>query len=130
METSESVDYYENDESHPISNVSTIDVEVRLASGGRYLGILIEMPLRDDLKSQRRLIRKIENYINDLYSDVAVNEVEIPSGKHNLILLHLHPDSDSIIFDLAEKCKLWVEECGVDFKIEIQEKGVMNNFPD
>jgi hypothetical protein len=103
-------------ESHPIRDVGKIDVTVFTDSCALY-GIIIASPARGDIESQKRLIEKLEAYIGDFYSPSIGARYGAPSQDTCRITVAIHPDSDPVLFDLLEKCKLWVEENHIAFDV-------------
>jgi hypothetical protein len=111
---------YLDDESHPIPQVSVIDGVVKLESGGLYNGLVIASPLGSDYRSQKRLLRKIENYVGD----IAAQREEVKDGGIKAdaldmrIYVSIHPDSAPEILALLEKCRPWVEGKNIAFIVD------------
>ena len=57
----------DNDETHPIPHLGKIDVAVNVRNGG-YYSIVVSRPLVNDEVTRERLLRKLDNYLNDFYS--------------------------------------------------------------
>jgi hypothetical protein len=58
----------DDDETHPIPHLGKIDVAIWHKNGG-YYGVVIEQPLVDDSTTRARLLKKLDNYLNDFYSE-------------------------------------------------------------
>jgi len=110
--------FYGVDSSHPIPNTDVIDVTVSLANGGASYGLVIAQPLAADERSQKRLLKKIERYLNDFHSAAA--KVRFGAPKLNRMKIHvsIHPASDPRIFELLERCRGWVEDNSVSLVVE------------
>lgn len=109
---------YGDDESHPIASTELIDVTISLASGGAKYLLVIEQPLAGDERSQKRLLRKIERYLNDFHSADSKQKFGRPQPDRMKIHVHIHPASDPAIFELLEKCKDWTRDNSVSLVVE------------
>jgi hypothetical protein len=97
-----------DDVEHPIPFMNVIDVNTVKAGGGSDLFIVIAKPLRGDHRSLKRLLRKVEKYLEFLNSDMFRRESGAPTAANTKIIVKLHPDSDVAAFELLEKNKQWV----------------------
>lgn len=111
---------YGDDETHPIPFLQALDVFAVKQSGGSSSAIVIASPLEADERSQRRLMRKIENYLGFIVSDAHREEAGPPDPSTTEILVVIDGRSDQAIFDLLEQCKPWALENGVTLKVERQ----------
>jgi hypothetical protein len=123
----EEEDLYSDDFTHPIRQLGVIDTVVELKGGGAYYGITIATPLGGDVRSQERLLRKIEAYLGDFRSERSRRRNGEPTPAKCKITVGIHPDSDPVIFELLERCRPWVEENGVDFRISTTAIGVVTH---
>lgn len=110
---------YGVDASHPIPNTELIDVTVSLKNGGASYGLVIAQPLVADERSQKRLLRKLERYLNDFHSAAAKQRFGTPRRDRMKIHVSIHPASDPLIFELLEKCRDWVEGNSVSLVVEM-----------
>lgn len=67
-----------DDETHPIAHLDKIDVAIR-GKNADFYGIAIDEPLVDDKLTRARLLKKLDNYLNDLYSESAIERRGAPS---------------------------------------------------
>ena len=110
---------YGVDASHPIPNTELIDVTVSLKNGGASYGLVISQPLAGDERSQKRLLRKIERYLNDFHSASSKQRFGTPRPDRMKIHVSIHPASDPLIFELLEKCRDWVEGNSVSLVVDM-----------
>jgi hypothetical protein len=120
-------DLYSDDFTHPIRQLGVIDVVTELEGGGAYYGLVIATPLARDQRSQKRLLRKIEAYLEDFYSERSIHRNGPPTPAKCKITVGIHPESDPVIFELLERCRPWVDENGVDFRISTTAIGVVTH---
>jgi hypothetical protein len=111
---------YGVDASHPIPNTELIDVTVSLENGGASYGLVIAQPLAADERSQKRLLRKFERYLNDFHSASAKQRFGMPRPDRMKIHVSIHPESDPLIFELLEKCRNWVEDNSVSLVVHLE----------
>jgi hypothetical protein len=102
------------DELHPIPHLEKIDVAVYCKNGGSY-GVVVEQPLRDDLVTRTRLLKKLENYVGDFHSDEFRNRHGEPMPGKLRIYVAIHPDTDPGILSFLEDCRPWM----ADNKVEL-----------
>jgi hypothetical protein len=112
------IDIYADDENHPIPRLTELDLIGKKRTEGTDLFIVISSPLDADERSQRRLLKKIENYLNFIESEEFKNEFGIPSPDTTDINIKLHPQSHYAINVLIEKCKSWALEYNVTLTAE------------
>lgn len=62
-------DYFEFDDEHPIPNLDVVDINTVKTNGGSDLFVIVATPLADDPRSLKRLLRKIERYLEFLNSE-------------------------------------------------------------
>lgn len=92
---------YSDDDQHPISKVEDCDLIGEREDGGYDLILIIERPVRGDERSQNRLIRKFQNYlefIRDRFPDALEPKCR---GKYKLII-DINNGSSGEIFDLTK----------------------------
>jgi len=99
-----------DDPDHPIPSTSALDVHAVKKGGGSDLVIIVASPLRADERSQHRLLDKIEIYLRYIRSPDYQSECGPPTSDRTSIIVHIHPDSDPLIFDLLDRCRPWVAE--------------------
>lgn len=88
------------------------------ASDGRVdYGLVIASPMGGDERSQRRLLRKFEDYLSDRHSRDLLKKYGRPTPSNTRLKVAIHPASDAVIFELIERCKDWIRDNG--FSIEV-----------
>jgi hypothetical protein len=112
-------DVPEDDEAHPIPHLSKIDVAIWHKNGG-YYGIVVERPLHDDTISRTRLLKKLQNYLGDFYSEEFRRLHGAPLPGKLRIYVALHPESDRGIFAFLDDCRPWLADNKVDLVVRIQ----------
>jgi hypothetical protein len=110
--------WYEADPSHPIAYPGNVDVYVTTKEGSTYYGIVVAAPLESDERSQRRLLKKIENYIGDRKSVKSIEKYGPPSPGNTRLTIAVHPGSDEAVFELIKRCRPWLEDNG--FSVEVK----------
>jgi hypothetical protein len=108
---------FEVDAAHPIPNTEVIDVTVSLRGGGAIYGLVIAQPLNGDARSQARLLRKLDRYLNDFHSVSAKEKFGPPRLDRSKIHVHIHPNSDPKVFELLQRCKDWIQDNSVSFEV-------------
>ena len=111
-------DMLADDDSHPIPCLTALDVFGVKKDGGADLVLVIASPLKADERSQRRLLQKIENYLGFISSDEFLAEAGPPSPANTKITVKVHPDSDSAISELLDRCVDWVAENNATLVVE------------
>jgi len=101
---------YAADDSHPIPRVDICDVHAVRQGGGGELAVVIAAPMRSDLRSRQRLMRKLDSYLGFIASEEFAAECGAPTLQNTTISVHIHPDSDIEVFQLLERCHGWVED--------------------
>lgn len=104
---------YADDDSHAIPRLTELDLVGKKITAGADLIIVVSSPLGADERSQRRLLRKLENYLGFIESDEFSNEFGKPSPDTTSIIVKIHPQSHYAINVLIEKCKSWALEYNV-----------------
>jgi hypothetical protein len=104
---------------HPIPRLNVIDVHGVRKAGGSDLVIVIASPLRMNELSQRRLLKKIENYLNFISSKEFSDQYGEPTPSGTAVVVHVNSKSDEKVIDLLERCRPWVEESRVSLHIEL-----------
>lgn len=69
--------------------------------------IVIGSPLHADEDSQRRLLRKVENYLGYTSTHEFRDEFGEPSPTRTRIVVRVHSESDPLVHELIERCKPW-----------------------
>ena len=106
------------DSSHAIPDVTVIDVTIGLEGGGADYGLVIAKPLLGDERSLKRLKRKIENYVDDFYSDDSAVQYGTRRSGRMSIVVHIHRDSDPTVFDRFKEYEVWIKSRGIDFSLK------------
>jgi hypothetical protein len=109
--------FYTDDGEHPIPFLGRIDVFVTTADGRVDYGLVIASPLQGDERSQRRLLRKIEDYLFDRHSRELLEKYGPPNPGNTHLRIAIHPGSDEAAFRLIERSKAWIEDNG--FSVEV-----------
>lgn len=117
----EDVSIYANNPNHPIPDLDVCDVTSVLKSGGEKLSIVVASPMKNDLYSRSRLIEKIGRYLGYLRSATFEEKYGKPTPENAIIIVHIHPDSDTGIFQLLKECIPWAEDN--DVRLEIKKRG-------
>ena len=102
------LDIFTDDESHPIPFLEFLDVYAVNKGGGADLVVIIATPLQSDERSQRRLLKKIENYLSYINSEEFLAEAGPPTVENTRIVVKMHPDSEPSINELLDHCVNWV----------------------
>lgn len=109
MENGSSEDeLYEDDPAHPIPYVFNCDVNAVKKSGGSDLSIVIASPLGSDTRSLRRLLKKIETYLDFICGEEFRAESGVPTVENTRIIVHLHKESDPAVLRALAQCYDWV----------------------
>ena len=98
----------EDDPSHPIPSLATLDVVAIKKAGGANLSIVVASPLRSDARSLKRLLDKIEGYLGHILSPEFQAEAGVPHPSNTTITVVLHPGSAPEVYDLLKRSKEWV----------------------
>lgn len=106
------------DSSHPIPDVTVIDVTIGLAGGGADYGLVIARPLKSDERSLKRLEVKIQNYVGDFFSDEAARRYGTPKSAPMSIVVHIHKDSDPEVFGRLQRYEQWVRSKNIGFSLK------------
>jgi len=70
----------------------------------------VSKKLESDERSQRRLLKKIEVYLDYIESSDYYNEYGLPSVEATRILLRLTHVCDPEIHELVKRCEAWTKE--------------------
>ena len=119
MTNSDNDAWASDDNSHPIPSLSHLDVLVHAKDGRATLGVVIATPMQFDERSQRRLLRKIHNYLGFINSDEFKAEGGTPSSVKTKIVISINANSDSLVFELIEKCKPWVLDNNAHLELKV-----------
>jgi hypothetical protein len=101
---------YGDDTGHVIPFLESLDVLAELKGGGARLHIIAAAPIGGDVRTQKRLIRKIENYLRYINSDHFEANYSPASRTNTTIELDIKQNSAPEIHDLLERCRDWVDE--------------------
>ncbi len=115
----ETLERSKSEPSHPIPSLHTLDVYGVKKTGGADLAIVVASPLQADEHSRHRLLAKIRNYVDFISSPEFGSEAGAPTSDNTSIVVHMHPASDSAIFDLIDRCKPWVLENNASLRVEL-----------
>ncbi len=91
------LDPHEVDDSHPIPDISVIDVHGMRQNGGSTMAVVIATPLQADPRSIYRLFRKLDGHLE--YIKTAAYREQCGAGDTD-IEVSIHGDSDARVFDL------------------------------
>jgi hypothetical protein len=105
-----------DDPTHPIPSVSAIDVHGVKNDDGSDLVVVIASPLSFDERSQKRLLDKIELYLQFIGTPECQAEAGDATTENTSIIVELHPDSDPRVLELIERSKAWVAASGATLK--------------
>jgi hypothetical protein len=117
---------YAVDETHPIPDLGVVDVNTVKKTGGSDLFIVIAEPLTAEVRSLKRLMRKLEAYLEFLYTDAFRRESGTPTPENTKIIVKIHPDSDHAVFELLENNKGWVHNNNATLVIDINLPGPLH----
>lgn len=109
---------------HPIPALGFIDVSAFWRDGGADLIIIIAKPIQDDLRSQRRLLEKIEGYLGFIGSADFQAKAGLPNPSNTKVLVQIHPESSMAIFELLERCKPWVLENQATLAVNLLDQNI------
>ena len=107
----------DNDETHPIPHLGKIDVAVNVRNGG-YYSIVVSRPLVNDEVTRERLIRKLDNYLNDFYSPGFSETNGVPMEGKLRIFVRLHAEAAPGILAFLEACRPWLADKKVQLEIQ------------
>ena len=105
-----------DDPTHPIPSVSAIDIHAVKNDGGSDLVIVIASPLLFDERSQKRLLDKIDLYLQFIRTPECEAEAGVATSENTSIVVELHPGSDQRVLELIEGSKPWVAASGATLK--------------
>jgi uncharacterized protein YtpQ (UPF0354 family) len=106
------------DESHPIPNLTVIDIVGKRLDGGVDLVIVIASPLIADARSIFRLSRKLDGYLREINSETWRAENPNGTAESTRIIVKPHPDSDPVITPLLNAYSNWVKSQGAVLEVE------------
>jgi hypothetical protein len=109
---------YYRDDSHPIPRVDVCDIEAERNDGGVDLVLVIASPMRDDEKSQQRLVKKVEYYLGYLASQTFVDRYGQSVSRKNRIIIRHHPECSPGAIELMIKCRGWIEDNRAELVVE------------
>lgn len=115
-------DWNDEDVGHPIPYPGKVDVLTTTKEGSTYYGLVVAAPLQADARSQQRLLKKIEDYISDRHSEASLRRFGKPTAKNTKLKAAIHPGSEPAIFELLERCRPWLDECGFAFEVTTDAK--------
>jgi len=98
------------DDSHPIPDISVIDVHGVKRGGGSDLAIIIATPLRADARSVFRLFRKLDGYLDEINTQEYARQCGPPTPAVTKINVRLHGGSDPVIRELLAGARDWVDK--------------------
>jgi hypothetical protein len=120
------LDLYALDQDHPIPNLNVVDVNTVKKGGGSDLFIVIASPLAGDHRSLKRLLRKVERYLEFLNSKSFQSASGVASPDNTRIVVRLHPASDPAAFELLERNKQWVLNNNATLIVDTQLPGAVH----
>ena len=110
------------DASHPIPNLTVIDIVGKRRDGGVDLVVVIASPLSADARSIFRLSRKLDGYLQEINSDTWRQEYPDATADSTQIIVKWHPDSDPVIPRLLSAYGDWMKSQGAVLVIEELER--------
>jgi hypothetical protein len=119
-------DLYALDQEHPIPNLNVIDVNTVKKGGGSDLFIVVASPLAGDHRSLKRLLRKVERYLEFMNTENFRSASGIANPENTNIIVKLHPDSDPMAFELLDRNKQWVRNNNATLVVDTQLPGRVN----
>jgi hypothetical protein len=111
---------YADDESHPVPSVDSLDLFAARRDGGARLVIIVAGPLQADERSQRRLLRKLENYVDFVNSDEFLQEHGAPDPSKVEIDVRIDTNSDAAVFALLGRAEAPLLENNVTLLVNSQ----------
>jgi len=109
------VDSQEVDDTHPIPNLTVIDVHAVKESGGSVMAVIIATPMDATPRSVFRLFRKLIGHLD--YKDMAEYREQCGAGPTE-IEVSIHPDSDAAVFELLAALPGFVERHGARLAVK------------
>ena len=106
-----------DDPDHPIPSLSALDVHVVKKGGGSELLMVIASPLKGDDRSQGRLLRKLEAYMDFIRSPEYEAQCGKPTPQNTAVVVMMHSGSDLAIYELLDRCQKSMQEHGVTLRI-------------
>jgi hypothetical protein len=107
----------QDDESHAIAHLGTIDVLQKGSGGVLAYGIVAATPLRNDERTRKRLLKKMENYLLDYFSVRERRGMEVSKMPRAHIFVKIPLDSDAGIFDFLGSCRPWLDDNHADLHV-------------
>lgn len=107
-----------DDASHPIPSITALDIQAIKKGGGSDLAIIIASPLQADERSQRRLLDKIQLYLDFLKTPEYESTSGVATPDNTSIIIRIDAASDPVIFELIDKCKPWVHDNSASLLVE------------
>jgi hypothetical protein len=104
---------YENDPTHPIPQVDTLDIVAKLRDGGANLVIVVSLKIGPDMRSQQRLQQKINNYRGFILSPEFEAEFGRRKQGFTIIRVALSHGAHPVIIALLENCRSALEKDGI-----------------
>jgi hypothetical protein len=98
----------EDDETHPIPFVTSLDVVVETNVGHKY-GIVIASPIASDERSKRRLAEKVEGYVREFEIQRELWLAEKRTPMRAWLYIYIHPESDAEMLRLVQQYRAWIE---------------------
>jgi hypothetical protein len=94
-------DAYAFDETHPIPDLSTLDVEIVREAGNSDVGLVVAGPLGGDDRSISRLEHKIRNYMSHIVLEFYKGEIPTEELR-TTVFVQIGRDSSPRAFELLE----------------------------
>lgn len=101
------------DSSHSIAQVDALDVIGKRIDGGADLVIIAGSWVDGDLRSQRRLLAKLENYLGFIMSEEFSREFGPFEGTGVAVRVQFSNGAHDNIIQLLEQCLPQVEAMGI-----------------
>jgi uncharacterized protein YtpQ (UPF0354 family) len=106
------------DGTHPIPDLSVIDIVGTKRGGGADLVVIIAQPLGADARSLFRLFSKLDAYLREIESEQWRREHEGATPESTNIVVKLHPDSDPVVREVLESGGEAVKRRGARLRVE------------
>ena len=96
---------------HPIPTLDVLDIVTVKKQGGADLIVVIASPIESDELSQRRLLKKLENYFEFINSSAYQLQASVKTTPENTkVIVKIHPISSDVYIDLLARCEPWAIE--------------------
>ena len=108
----------QDDPTHGIPCVTSLDVHSIWKEGGSDLHVIIAKPLEADDRSRGRLMAKIENYLIFVNGAEYTAQCGTPTPENTKIVVSLHPAMSPFVEATLNHCTTWVESNNASLKVQ------------